>query len=163
MSGTTRPTIIEGKLLLDGKEIKSLPDDRVIAPEPLGDRGSIEPKSVERAITGEPQGTRVSISKSRPTFPCKCGRTLGPNDGRQVFKANVKETRGPSSLTTEPAFYGRHVYTFTCPDCGAGHVIESANRLTVAVPPVGEARNGPCPCLSGKKAKRCHPGGYVVG
>lgn len=104
-------------------------------------------------IPNEP--VRVRISQGRPTFPCSCGKQLGPNEGRQVFKANVKRT-GPGGPPS-----GAHVYTFTCPNCGEGHVVESAHVLQVAIPPVGEARNEPCPCASGKKAKRCHPGGFV--
>lgn len=106
-----------------------------------------------------PAATQVNVSRSRPSFPCKCGHTVGPNDGKQVFKANVK--RGGTQET--PRHSGENVYLFTCPKCATGFVVETPERLTVAAPPVGEARNSPCPCDSGRKAKKCHPAGWVDG
>lgn len=184
MSGNTLPNdptpivqgpkpvnIVNGRVFLDGKEVTkdvtSMADLlRGGHPEPLGARGSVELQRIDRSFVvapeAEPTATQVNVSRSRPSFPCSCGKQLGPNEGRQVFRANVRQVRGPTSLTLEPAYSGRHVYAFTCPNCGEGHIVESAHVLQVAVPPVGEARNEPCPCASGKKAKRCHPGGYVA-
>lgn len=132
-----------------------------IAGEPVPDnRGKV--LDVERGFTDmlvpEPQGARVSISKSHPTFPCTCGHEIGPNDARQIFKANIRKHNAHDRAWNS----GSHVFTFTCPACKEGYVVESSATLTVAVPPVGEARNQPCPCASGRKAKKCHPGGYVV-
>lgn len=118
----------------------------------------VTPQALERAITGEPEPIRVQVSQSRPSFRCTCGHEIGPNEGRQIFKANVKL----GGTADRPTHYGAHVYAFTCPACGNGHVVESAASLTVAVPPVGEARNAPCPCASGKKAKRRGPDGFVA-
>jgi len=116
-----------------------------------------------QALTEGPtkhEATQVNVSRSRPSFPCRCGSTVGPNDGKQIFRANVKRT-GREFFTERPTHSGENVYFFTCPKCSTGFVVETPERLTVAVPPVGEARNSPCPCDSGKKAKKCHPAGFV--
>lgn len=90
---------------------------------------------------------KIQVSRSRPSFPCHCGRVLGPNDGHRVFR--------------QARSNGQDIYVFTCPLCRTEFVVETRERLTVAEEPRGGGRNARCPCLSGRKAKRCHPNGFV--
>jgi len=92
-----------------------------------------------------PTVIQADISRSRPTIPCRCGTQLTGLHGRRIREAGSRL----------PAYS----YLFTCPVCQAGYVVRSALTLQVATPPTGSSRNEPCPCGSGRKAKKCHPDG----